>query len=97
MGPIEDYIKFSRIHGEYIDVITWLIKNIEDCERQTAKEYLGKPKPYHFSAVSQFARFKGNTELWYLEIRGNSQQKSVMIKYTVDPKIITRFALEWTK
>lgn len=97
MGELEGYISFSRIRGEYIDVIAWLIKNIEDCERQTVKEYTGRPKPYDFSAVSQYARFKGSTELWYLEIRGNAQEKSVMIKYTVDPKIITQFALQWTR
>lgn len=96
MVEIEGYIKFIKVKGEYIDVITWLINNIEDCERQEAKEYLGRPKPYHFSAISQFAKFKGNTGLWYLEIRGNAQEKTVWFKYTVDPKTITRFALEWT-
>lgn len=96
MVELEGYMKFTKVKGEYIDVITWLINNVEDCERQTGKEYLGRPKPYHFSAISQFARFKGHTELWYLQIQGNAQEKTVWFKYTVDPKIITRFALEWT-
>ena len=97
MVALENYINLVNIKGEFIDVVNWLVENIEDCERQTVKEYLGRPKPYDFSAISQYARFKGNTELWYLEIRGNEQRKEVWIKNTVDPKIITQFALQWGK
>lgn len=93
---MEWMIEFDGVHGEYHEIITWLIDHVDDIERQTGKDYAGKPKPYHFSAVSQFVRFISKNKIWYLEIRGNSQRKTVKFSDNIDPRLLTEFALKWT-
>ena len=94
---VEWLIEFITVKGEYNDVINWLIDKIEDVrERQTDKAYFGKPRPYHFSAISQFARFRGITDMWYLEIRGNQQRKTVRFSDQVPTRKIAEFALKYT-
>ena len=94
---VEWFVEFVNVGGEYNELITWLIDNIEDVrERQTSKEHFGRPKPFHFSAVSQFARFRGITDQWYLEIRGNSQRKTVRFSEQVPARKIAEFALKYT-
>jgi len=96
-NEIEWFIEFTKIRGEYSEVINWLIDNVEDvCERQTKGEFIGRPKPYHFSSISQFARFRGITNKWFLEIRGNNQTKIVKLNELVPKKIIVEFALKYT-
>jgi len=55
----------------------------------------GKPKPYHFSSISQFARFRGLTDKWYLEVRGNQQRKTVRFNNSVPHRQIVEFALKY--
>lgn len=96
---VEWLIEFVRIRpdAKYEDLITWLINNIEDVrERQTTKEFAGRPKPYHFSSISQFARFRGITGQWYLEIQGSSQRPTVRFSDQVPARTITEFALKYT-
>lgn len=94
---VEWLIEFIKVKGEYDDVINWLIDNIEDVrERQTSKEYFGRPKPYHFSSISQFARFRGITDMWYLEIQGTKQRKTVRFSDKVSARKIAEFALKYT-
>lgn len=96
---VEWLIEFVSIKPEtkYDDVITWLITNVEDIrERQTDKEFAGRPKPYHFSSISQFARFRGITNKWYLEIQGNQQRKTVRFSEQVPTRLIAEFALKFT-
>lgn len=98
MTSLTNYIEFVNLRGEYNEIINWLIDNIEDCPRQdnTKHEFNGRPKPYHFSAVSQFVKFSSNTELWKLEIRGTPVRKKAMINTKVNPKLIVKFAILWT-
>ena len=95
---VEWFIEFTKIRGVgYNELINWLIDNIEDVrERQTNEPYFGRPKPYHFSAVSQFARFRGETGKWYLEIQGNSQRPTVRFSDQVPVRKIAEFALKYT-
>ena len=94
---IDWLVEFENVMGEYNEIINWLIDNIEDVrERQTSKEFFGRPKPYHFSSISQFARFRGMTNLWYLEIQGNKQRKTVRFNEMVPHRQITEFALKYT-
>jgi hypothetical protein len=94
---MEWLLEFVNVKGEYNDIINWLIDNIEDVrERQTDKQYFGRPKPYHFSAISQFARFRGITDKWYLEIRGTTQGKTVRFSDKVPARKIAEFALKYT-
>ena len=97
---VEWLIEFVSIKPEtkYDDIIVWLIDNIEDVrERQTGKEpFFGRPKPYHFSAISQFARFRGITNKWYLEIQGNRQKPTVRFSDQVPARKIAEFALKYT-
>lgn len=94
---IEDWIiEFENIRGEYNDIINWLIDNVDDVERQTDKQYSGRPKPYHFSAISQFVRFISKNKIWYLEIRGTKQWKTVRFSDQVTARQLTEFALRWT-
>ena len=89
-------VEFENVNGEYNEIIEWLIANIEDVrERQTSKGYFGKPKPYHFSSISQFARFRGMTNLWYLEVQGNKQIKTVRFNTQVSHRQIVEFALKY--
>lgn len=89
-------VEFENVMGEYNEIIEWLIANIEDVrERQTSKEFFGRPKPYHFSSISQFARFRGMTNLWYLEIQGNKQRKTVRFNSQVPHRQIVEFALKY--
>ena len=96
MGIEVEYIEFPNLNGEYSEIMNWLIDNIEDCPRQTKKEYLGRPKPYHFSAISQFVQFHSNNGLWKLELRGTPVRKTAMIHQRVNKKLIVKFALLWT-
>ena len=94
---VEWLIEFVDVRGEYNDLINWLIANIEDVrDRQTKKEYFGRPRPFHFSAISQFARFRGMTNKWYLEIRGNRQIPTVRFSEQVPARLIVEFALKYT-
>lgn len=94
---VEWLIEFVEVRGEYNDLINWLIANIEDVrDRQTKKEYFGRPRPFHFSAISQFARFRGMTNKWYLEIRGNRQVPTVRFSECVQTRLIVEFALKFT-
>lgn len=97
MIDVEDWlVEFVDVSGEYNEVINWLIDNIEDVrDRHTSGEYLGKPKAYHFSSISQFARFRGMTDKWYLEIRGNQQRKTVRFNNSVSHRQIVEFALKY--
>jgi len=95
---IEWLIEFVKVRGEYIEVMNWLIDNVEDVrERQTKGDFAGRPKPYHFSSVSQFARFRGITDQWYLEIQGNQQRKTVRFSEQVPARKIAEFALKYTQ
>jgi hypothetical protein len=86
-----------RPDAKYDDIITWLIGNIEDVsERQTKGDFIGRPKPYHFSSISQFARFSGISEKWYLEIQGNEQRKTVRFSDQVPTRKIVEFVLRYT-
>jgi|LakMenEpi03Aug12_release.lakeMendotaPanAssembly.Ray.scaffolds.fasta_scaffold24420_2 hypothetical protein len=90
-------IEFEIVDGDYKQMIDWLVNNIEEVrDRHTAGEYFGKPKPYHFSSISQFARFRGFTDKWYLEIQGNQQRKIVRFHQTVPHRKIVEFALKYT-
>lgn len=94
---VEWLIEFVNVRGEYNELINWLIDNIEDVrDRQTNKEYFGRPRPYHFSAISQYARFRGMTNKWYLEIRGNKQVPTVRFSDKVSARKIAEFALKYT-
>lgn len=96
---MEWLIEFVNIRHEikYDDIINWLINNVEDVhERQTKSEFAGRPKPYHFSSISQFARFRGITNKWYLEIQGNQQRKTVRFSAHVSSRTIAEFALKYT-
>jgi hypothetical protein len=94
---VEWLIEFVNVRGEYNELINWLIDNIEDVrDRQTNKEYFGRPRPYHFSAISQYARFRGMTNKWYLEIRGNKQVPTVRFSEQVPARLIVEFALKHT-
>jgi hypothetical protein len=89
-------IELHKVNGEYHDIITWLIDNVDDCQRQTEKEYSGRPKPYHFSAISQFVRFVSINKIWYLEIQGNAQRKTVKFSDQITPRQLTEFVLKFT-
>ena len=96
---VEWFIEFTKIRGGtgFNELINWLIDNIEDVrDRQTNKDFFGRPKPYHFSAVSQFERFRGETGKWYLEIQGNSQRPTVRFSEEVPARKIAEFALKYT-
>ena len=97
MIDVEDWlVEFLDVSGEYTEVINWLIDNIEDVrDKQIKGEFQGKPKPYHFSSISQFARFRGITDKWYLEIRGNQQRKTVRFHNSVPHRQIVEFALKY--
>jgi hypothetical protein len=97
MIDIEDWlVEFIDVSGEYTEVINWLIDNIEDVrDKQIKGEFKGKPKPYHFSSISQFARFRGLTDKWYLEVRGNQQRKTVRFNNSVPHRQIVEFALKY--
>jgi hypothetical protein len=93
---IDWLVEFENVSGEYLEVIEWLIANIEDVrERHISGEYVGKPKAYHFSSISQFVRFRGVTNKWYLEIQGNRQRKTVRFDITVAHRQIVEFALKY--
>lgn len=98
MTTLTNYIEFVNLRGEYNEIINWLIDNIEDCPRQTNTntKFNGRPKPYHFSAISQFVKFTSNNELWKLEIRGTPVKKMASISKSVNPKLIVKFAILWT-
>lgn len=99
MIETEWLVEFTKIRDDvkYDNVMTWLIDNIEDVrERQTKGEFVGRPKPYHFSSISQFARFRGITDKWYLEIQGNKQHKTVRFSEQVSIRKIAEFALQFT-
>lgn len=89
-------IEFENIRGEYSDIVNWLIDHVDDVERQTDKDYRGRPKPYHFSAISQFVRFISTNKKWYLEISGTKQKKTVRFSDQVTARQLTEFALKWT-
>lgn len=97
MIDLEDWlVEFQNVAGEYNEVINWLINNIEDVrDRQDKGEFAGRPKPYHFSSISQFARFRGLTDKWYLEIQGNSQLATVRFNNSVPHRQIVQFALKY--
>ncbi len=101
MGDLEDYIEIRNVnaarHYGYKDIIEWPAENIEDCPRQTVAGYKDSPDPYDFSAISQYARFRGHTGLWKLEIRGQQHKVTVWFKNTVDSKTVVKFALKWAK
>jgi len=98
MIDVEDWlVEFVNVSGEFDEVIDWLIDNIEDVrDRHTKGEFVGRPRPYHFSSISQFARFRGLTDQWYLEIQGNSQRKTVRLSHSVPHRKIAEFALKYT-
>lgn len=96
---VEWFVEFVHIKSDarYDDLISWLINNIEDVrDRQTDKQFRGRPKPYHFSSISQFARFRGITNKWYLEIQGNRQKPTVRFSDQVPARKIAEFALQFT-
>jgi hypothetical protein len=95
-AEVDWIIEFENIQGEYSEIINWLIDHVDDVERQTDKDYAGRPKPYHFSAISQFARFVSINKIWYLEIRGNQQKKTVRFSDQATARQLTEFALKWT-
>jgi hypothetical protein len=97
MVDLENYIEMRNVYGNYKDIIDWLAEHLEDCPRQTKSGYEGMPEPYDFSAISQYARFRGLTQLWELEIRGQKQSITVWFKNTVDSKTVVKFALKWGK
>jgi hypothetical protein len=92
---IEWIVEFKNVAGDYRHILEWLVDKIEDVgERHTIGEFAGKPKPYHFSSIGQFARYRGETSQWHLEIQGNSQVNIVKFNETVSLRIITEFALK---
>ena len=96
---VEWFVEFTQIRGSagFNELIDWLIDNIEDVrDRQTKEEYFGRLRPYHYSAVSQFAKFRGMTNKWYLEKQGNSQRPTVRFSEQVPARKIAEFALKFT-
>jgi hypothetical protein len=97
MNNTENYIKIVNIQGKYKEIINWLAEYIEDCKRQNKKGLEGLPEPYDFSAISQYARFRGYEEQWKLEVHGQKPKITVWFKNTVDSKIVIKFLLKWTR
>lgn len=97
MVNLDEYIKMGRVQGNYKEIIDWLAEHIEDCPRQYGEGYHGKPDTYDFSAIGQYARFRGLTKLWELEVSGQKQNITVWFKNTVDSKTVVKFALKWGK
>ena len=90
MSISNERIRIKNIVGNHREMIEWLEKNVEPASKYNDQKIA---IPYYGSAVSQIARYAGQTSLWHLEIRGLSLKKVIEI---AEPKMMVKFLLEFS-